>query len=198
MSELPSLPEAEEKWSLLSVLSPSPAGSVLRASRLWSPQTLPWFPHPCYLNVTTVLPLCFLRSPRFLNTCSLFSSLCCNTQQSFCFPAWNLTDSGTTCPRCLDYPDSHCFPGIMSYLAFVPNKIVLVSMKNCKAASDTVVPSNGPQEKDFKNLHILGFLLQLFKIALWSRAISVFSTLEQGVPIKCLKIISTGLQQHHP
>lgn len=77
-------------------------------------------------------------------------------------------------------------------------------MTNSKVTLDIVIPFKRPQTKASKHLHILGFLLQISLISLWSRALFVFSTLEQDVRVSCRKRgafwtqLNIGLQEHCP
>lgn len=74
------------------------------------------------------------------------------------------------------YPDCHrdcmsqfavivlihpCFPGILSNLAFVPDKTVPILMINCKATRSVLFPINRLWKLNFMCLCIVGFFLHI-------------------------------------
>lgn len=62
--------------------------------------------------------------------------------------------------QCVEIVLTHpCFPGILSSLAFVPDKTVLFLMTKCKVILGILFSTNRIREKVFKRPHEVGFFL---------------------------------------
>lgn len=124
-------------------------------------------PHLCCLTLTLVLPtpsapLPVLRLYHLIKPFYISISLCWDAQCGL-FP-WHDLDCHRDCMSqfaaiVLIHP---CFPGILSNLAFVPDKIVLFLMINRKVIWSILLPINRLWKQNFMCLYIVGCFLHIF------------------------------------